>query len=270
MLGYLKRLADARAPPTRPPTSSRSVARARHAAALHAAPHARRDYGYAEIAAHAVILALDPRCASGSARRSCASGSSTTTPSTRRRLARTATGCGRLASRTVVALIGAGLRRAAVEAAARPPRRDARCGFGAARPVGVHEPRDRLRAAARRGARRAYLVASLGQRRCSPSRSRCRSSSSRDEGARGLRAGQLRRLGGRAARRCGSTLRRHVGVRAAPRARSARCCASALPTVPADAAVFALNVVDRAYLLHAPSPRAPPASTRWRSSSRRW
>ena len=37
-----------------------------------------------------------------------------------------------------------------------------------------------------------------------------------------------------------------------PRGR-ARCCASAAPTVPADAAAFALNVVDRTYLLHAQS-----------------
>ena len=54
-----------------------------------------------------------------------------------------------------------------------------------------------------------------------------------------------------------------------------------LPTVPADAAVFALNVVDRAYLLRTDSPRSAglyalssEAGRRWRShttsSSCRW
>ena len=69
-----------------------------------------------------------------------------------------------------------------------------------------------------------------------------------------LRARQLRGVGGRARRavgasRCASTSA-STGAR---RARSARCCASAAPTVPADAAVFLLNVVDRAYLLRAES-----------------
>ena len=46
------------------------------------------------------------------------------------------------------------------------------------------------------------------------------------------------------------------GSTCARRARWGRCCASARPTVPADAAVFALNVVDRAWLLRADSPAA--------------
>ena len=54
-------------------------------------------------------------------------------------------------SRRRGALVGARLRRAAVRAAARHARRDAH-GLRHPRPLGVHEPRDRLRAAARRGA----------------------------------------------------------------------------------------------------------------------
>ena len=78
-----------------------------------------------------------------------------------------------------------------------------------------------------------------------------------DQGARGYVLGNYAASAVVLARRCGCWRSRG---RAAPTLRGREMLAPLLrfgaPTVPADAAVFALNVVDRAYLLRADSPAA--------------
>ena len=114
-----------------------------------------------------------------------------------------------------------------------------------ARAVGVHEPRARLRAAARRGAGarvRGRLADQRGaDRRCS----RCGSSSARDEGALGLLLGNyvasavvLLGLWWFERDALGLVSREQLG----PMLRFG------LPTVPAEVSVFALFFVDRLWL----------------------
>ena len=77
----------------------------------------------------------------------------------------------------------------------------------------------------------------------------------RDQGARGLLAGQLRRLDGRAARRCCGCCAR-ASACASTACACRRCCASGCPTVPAEVSVFALNIIDRLYLYRVESEAA--------------
>ena len=115
--------------------------------------------------------------------------------------------------------------------------------------------RSPTRCCAWRSAARAYVLASLAQRPADGRRSRSRSSSVFDEGARGYVLGNYAASARRAARRCGSC--RATASRSAPPRRAlAPLLRFGAPTVPADATVFALNVVDRAYLLRVESPAA--------------
>ena len=172
----------------------------------------------------------------------------------RDRIARAAVAC-TFATTTAAALARGCARGAAVpRAAGRAPRRPARARD--ARAVGVHEPRDRLCAAARGRADR-HLHARVGRRR------------RRHDRADGV---PRRRAGAPAPRACspGTTARpawcssgcggpsaaASWARCAAPRAVLRKMFAFGLPTVPADASVYALQVADRWYLLRAQSAAA--------------
>ncbi len=134
------------------------------------------------------------------------------------------------------------------------------CALRRPRPVGVHEPRDRLRAAARRGAppdvRASRRVTNVAAHRGADRHARRRASTRARRGyVLGNYAASTVVLFGLWSSPCAATSRSRRGCASA--ARLARpMLRFGSPTVPADAAVFALNVIDRAYILRADSPAA--------------
>ena len=161
---------------------------------------------------------------------------------------------------------GRAARRPAVAAHPRHARRDAH-GLRRLRDLGVHEPRDGLRAAAGRGAP-AHVHARRGRERPAdrrahrPARRRARRGRAR------LRARQLRRVGGRARRAVGARRARARGLPGRPRAAGAAAALrradrpGRLRRLPAERHRPGVPAA-------ASSPRRRPGSTRWRSSSRR-
>ena len=142
--------------------------------------------------------------------------------------------------------------------------------YGVLRALGVHEPRDGLRAAARQERRRTYLLASVRERRCSPSRSRSCSSSSATRARAATcwattRASALVLLGLWCSR-CASTS-------ACPTSRGrrcGRCCASAGRPSPPTRRRLPLNVIDRSYLLRAQSADGRRPLLAWRQARDGW
>ena len=208
----------------------------------------RADFGVRGDAAHVHHPRLDRPARAASARRSCACGSPTTTPSARRGSRARRTGTVAVVT-TLVALAGAAVRRR------RSPtlllgtaRRDARAAsaiLGLWAFTNLEMAYALLRVEERR---RAFLAASManvaadrgahGDARRRPRRGR----------AAGYLARQLRRQRRRAGRALGVGRARRLGVRRG-RYPLSPMLRFGLPTVPAEAAVFALNVIDRAYLL---------------------
>ncbi len=230
MGGYLKRLLASSAAYQAASLLSAALG-ADHAAALHAPPHAgglrlRRD------AADVRHLRIDPACASGSARRSCASGSTTTIPTRRAELIRTSIGFVAITT-TVVAAAGVALAGPLSELLLGTE--DATLmAYGVLGPVGVHEPRAGLRAAARGGA-----PPCLRHRR---RHKRPGDGGADDRAGRRLRRGRARLRRWATTRRprscCSGSGRRSASAPCLRcRASSLRCCASArrpflqMPTV---------------------------------------
>ncbi len=142
--------------------------------------------------------------------------------------------CSRVAFAGPLSRAGAGLRR---PAAVR---------LRGARPVGVHEPGDGLRAAAGRRTQ-ARVRVRVGRERGDDGRVHGAAGRVRQPGRARPAARQLRRLGGRRARPVVGAAPARVAARAARRT-CARCCASGCRRCPADASVYALQVADRFYL----------------------
>ncbi len=166
---------------------------------------------------------------------------------------------------------GAGPRRrrvAALESRARPPDSPSRAGVPDRRPraVVVHEPRARLWPVARRGAAAHVRDRVADQRRAHDrrvGRARRRVQAGRVRAA----ARQLRRRARWCCSGCG-------GRCAAAWSRAGRggeqlsvLLRFGLPTVPAEASVYALSIVDRYYICTTSAVRRPRAGTRSRSSS---
>ena len=172
---------------------------------------------------------------------------------TRARMARTALGTVAVVT-TLVALAGAAVRGAAGRRAVRPARRGHRPP-GDPRALELHEPRDGLRAAARGGAPEGVRPGVDGERAAHRgAHGDARSSSStraRDGYLAGNYAASAVVLVG-----IWATEARRLGRARRPLARSSPLLRYGLPIVPAEAAVFALNVIDRAYLLRTESAAA--------------
>ena len=222
-------------------------------------------YGDVQLAADGGDPVRASCCASAWARRSSASTSTTTDEARRARIARTATATvawtTTLASLLAVAFAGQlsrlilGYHDAGLIVLRDP------------RAVGVHEPRDGLRAAAR-GRARAHVHVRLGRERGDDGGVHDLARRVRRPGCARAAARQLRRLGDRRAGAVVGAARRGVAAREV-RATCARCCTSGCRPCRRTRACTRCRSPTASTCCAASARTARPASTRSRCSSRR-